>query len=531
MFDKREMNEKWIIQELADDTFSASSEFNSKHSAKFARLNFKKGNANWSAKHNDHGEWLQVDLCKKRSITAVSVQGRFNQPQWVTKYNLLIGNDAVNWQNFENIEGSRDQETAVIYYLPRPTQGRFVRFVPTSWQGHISMRVDICILEADHTEKDLLNAGLITAAAYKITMNQIDFDTDEFQVNYKMRINIDEGDNPRFVDIKLGSNPTEVEGEDSILIDFYNSADFRGLDQLLESIEPHNQFVDFLRTKYSKGSKLRNITVELDKNEYEGALGENGQKNGPGILRIKSNHLNYFSSCPFEHEYIALIGKWVSDKLIEGEIRVYADKDFESDFTRFEVKNVKTDLGGRMNFDQEMDVRDFKLPIGDTYTGTIKNFLMHGKGTVKKDDGTTEEGIWFEGQKHGTITVSDAEGPLITDKWEYGKLVLGTSVKLENQITGRKIVVAGRDFPNKMTWEEAKSACQDLGRGWRLPTKIELDQLYQNKDIISGIYYDYHFSSTEESKYNFWCQNFFNGEQLVYSVKYVKCYVRAVKTI
>ena len=36
----------------------------------------------------------------------------------------------------------------------------------------------------------------------------------------------------------------------------------------------------------------------------------------------------------------------------------------------------------------------------------------------------------------------------------------------------------------KMKWDEAKKACENLGDGWRLPTKDELNILYKNKDKI-----------------------------------------------
>jgi len=38
----------------------------------------------------------------------------------------------------------------------------------------------------------------------------------------------------------------------------------------------------------------------------------------------------------------------------------------------------------------------------------------------------------------------------------------------------------------EMSWEDAKKACADLGDGWRLPTRVELNLLYQNKESIGG---------------------------------------------
>jgi hypothetical protein len=57
--------------------------------------------------------------------------------------------------------------------------------------------------------------------------------------------------------------------------------------------------------------------------------------------------------------------------------------------------------------------------------------------------------------------------------------------------------VAEYDFPTTMTWEKAQKACADLGSGWRLPTKDELNLLYKNKDEIGGFAVAYYWSSTE----------------------------------
>ena len=45
---------------------------------------------------------------------------------------------------------------------------------------------------------------------------------------------------------------------------------------------------------------------------------------------------------------------------------------------------------------------------------------------------------------------------------------------IESPITGGQIQVSENDFPDKMTWDQAKSACKELGKGWRLPSDKEL---------------------------------------------------------
>jgi hypothetical protein len=70
---------------------------------------------------------------------------------------------------------------------------------------------------------------------------------------------------------------------------------------------------------------------------------------------------------------------------------------------------------------------------------------------------------------------------------------IGTPIKIFN------FEVAENDFPGgeKMTWEEAKKACESLGDGWRLPTKEELNILYLNKKNFNGIVDNSYWSSTK----------------------------------
>ena len=64
--------------------------------------------------------------------------------------------------------------------------------------------------------------------------------------------------------------------------------------------------------------------------------------------------------------------------------------------------------------------------------------------------------------------------------------------------------IATRDFAEKMTWEAAKKACADLGDGWRMPTKEELNEMYLNKDKIGAFTLDNYWSSSENSNFYAW---------------------------
>jgi len=100
--------------------------------------------------------------------------------------------------------------------------------------------------------------------------------------------------------------------------------------------------------------------------------------------------------------------------------------------------------------------------------------------------------------------------------------VIGKPIRLQN------FEVAQYDFEEEMTWEKAKAECYRLGKGWRLPTKNELNVMYKNKDRIGGFADDYYWSSTEYGSSHAWGQNVNAGYQLNY-LKNVASYVRAIR--
>ena len=82
----------------------------------------------------------------------------------------------------------------------------------------------------------------------------------------------------------------------------------------------------------------------------------------------------------------------------------------------------------------------------------------------------------------------------------------------------------------QMTWDEAKEACVNLGNGWRLPTKYELNLIYENKNEIGGVASGIYWSSTEYKANYAWIQYLSSGEQ-DYNYKASRYNVRAVRDI
>lgn len=83
---------------------------------------------------------------------------------------------------------------------------------------------------------------------------------------------------------------------------------------------------------------------------------------------------------------------------------------------------------------------------------------------------------------------------------------------------------------DKMNWYKAVEYAESLGNGWRLPTRGELADAYDNK--VEGFYFNYYWSSSSyvQNTNDAWYVVFSNGN-VGYYVKTFKYYVRCVRDI
>lgn len=86
--------------------------------------------------------------------------------------------------------------------------------------------------------------------------------------------------------------------------------------------------------------------------------------------------------------------------------------------------------------------------------------------------------------------------------------------------------IADKSTEKELTWHDAVAYVKSLGDGWRLPTRDELDLIYNSKNDFIG----YYWSSTEDRGNSACVQYFSNGGQGV-SDKSASYYVRAVRYI
>ena len=102
--------------------------------------------------------------------------------------------------------------------------------------------------------------------------------------------------------------------------------------------------------------------------------------------------------------------------------------------------------------------------------------------------------------------------------------IIGTTYKLDS------IEIAQYDLPTEVTWYNAKRECKELGKGWRLPTKNELDEMYNNKDLIGNFVNTNYWSSTEYNSNYVWME-VFTHRSIAITLKEGHINARAVKTI
>jgi hypothetical protein len=125
---------------------------------------------------------------------------------------------------------------------------------------------------------------------------------------------------------------------------------------------------------------------------------------------------------------------------------------------------------------------------------------------------------------YGQIEVEENGGKKWKDwNFEYfvsNNYMAGTTVKIAD------LEVMTRTL-GEMNWSDAKKKCAGLGAGWRLPTKDELELLYENKISIGGFANNFYWSSTDRAS-KAWCQNFGN-QTADYAPKVNVGYVRAVR--
>ena len=92
--------------------------------------------------------------------------------------------------------------------------------------------------------------------------------------------------------------------------------------------------------------------------------------------------------------------------------------------------------------------------------------------------------------------------------------------------------IAPKSTEIRLNWFDARLYCFSLNidgkTGWRLPTKYELNQIYESENDFRNTFY---WSSTENDDSNAWMQSFNSGGQ-TFNLKSIDIlYVRAIRDL
>ena len=119
-----------------------------------------------------------------------------------------------------------------------------------------------------------------------------------------------------------------------------------------------------------------------------------------------------------------------------------------------------------------------------------------------------------------TIKIDGVEYNLTPIKTKSNPIILEQHLKFE---------VYPKDL-GQHNWEDAKKLCEDLGNGWRLPTKEELNLMWLNRESTGGFAAASYWSSSCYNNNIAWFQHFYNGIQHGGSKNFTN-YVRAVRAL
>ena len=153
--------------------------------------------------------------------------------------------------------------------------------------------------------------------------------------------------------------------------------------------------------------------------------------------------------------------------------------------------------------------------VGDFYQGGVVFYIF--------EDGDTG---YVAGETHGLIAaIADQSSGGI--RW-YDDGTLSTSGRVETGATGTAVGTgsANTDAIINVQGATETSYAAELVRAytgggytdWFLPSKDELNQIYDNKRTLDAVsaftpFSGYYWSSTENANYSAWIQDFFNGFQ------------------
>jgi len=140
----------------------SSTDYNANHGVKNSLLNFENQTTDktqtisnsWSSAGLDKNQFIMAGSDGIKEFVAVSTQGRGDQDQWVTSYQIRYSLDNVNWFEYNNqqtINANSDRNTVVTHVFNPPIKARSIAIHPQAYHNHISLRWEVYAKPLDTT--------------------------------------------------------------------------------------------------------------------------------------------------------------------------------------------------------------------------------------------------------------------------------------------------------------------------------------------------------------------------------------------
>ena len=131
----------------------ASSEYDANHAVSHIALDYVTrpgiGASAWAAGFLNANQYVLVHFGQKPvRIVSLVTQGRADFDQWITSFRLQYSQDGIYWSDVENgtvYTGNVDRNTKATKVFSQAIYARVLKFIPVTWNGHISTRLEVYI--------------------------------------------------------------------------------------------------------------------------------------------------------------------------------------------------------------------------------------------------------------------------------------------------------------------------------------------------------------------------------------------------
>ncbi|XP_028417104.1 lactadherin-like [Dendronephthya gigantea] len=133
---------------IPDSAITASSVYNSIHPPFSGRLNKANSPCSWGPSRRE-GSWLQIDLGKLTTVSAIATQGSCYGAAWAKSYSVTYSNDGKDWTAYRESEGTkifesnRDRNSIVIHTFKIHINARYIRVLPKTWHVVPVIRLEL----------------------------------------------------------------------------------------------------------------------------------------------------------------------------------------------------------------------------------------------------------------------------------------------------------------------------------------------------------------------------------------------------